>query len=286
MGLRTLLAAVCCGMLLASSAQADDKKVCSDAYVQAQALRSTHKLIAARDQLLVCARTQCTWMTGDCVKWLSEVDAAMPSFVFEVKDGEGDDLSAVQVTMDGHPLATKLDGSAIEIDPGEHHFGFNAADGTAHTEKKIVAREGDKNRHVSVSLGSGQPPAPQAANPKEKEESPAAESSGGTQRTIGFVVGGIGIAGLVVGSVFGVMSLSGSPCDSTTKTCTSQADHDTLIAHETVANVGLSVGLVAVAIGGYLLLTAPGEASTKEPASTSISPWIGWGSAGLAGSFQ
>lgn len=33
----------------------------------------------------------------------------MPSLVFEAKDRAGNDLGAVRVTMDGQPLAEKLD---------------------------------------------------------------------------------------------------------------------------------------------------------------------------------
>ncbi len=117
----------------ATAARADDKTTCADAYSTSQSLRDEHKLLAARAQLRVCARQACAryargQMVTDCTTWLAQVDQAIPSIVFAVKDGSGNDLSAVRVTMDGQPLTDKLDGTAIQIDPGEHHFSFESAD--------------------------------------------------------------------------------------------------------------------------------------------------------------
>jgi len=286
--MRTVLTFI--GVIAASAvatvSAADDKKTCRDAYVAAQTLRDQHQLVEARDQLRTCARKECApsmrgQMVKDCTDWLAQVEAALPSIVFDVKDGNGNDLSAVKVTMDGQPFAEKLDGSGLPIDPGEHRFTFDDVDGLAHSEKTLVMHEGEKDRHVSVALGAPSGAAPAAAT----LPAAASVSDGSTQRTIGLVVGGVGVAGVVVGSIFGGMALSGSPCSSNSKTCATQADHDTLVAHETIANIGLGVGLVGLVVGGYLFLTAHPTTSTKEPASASVAPWIGWGAAGVTGRF-
>ncbi len=209
-------AALALGILVATAyateVRADDKKVCGDAYATSQSLRDEHRLLAARDQLRLCARQSCAPFAGgqivkDCTSWLAQVEPIIPSLVFEVKDGNGNDLSAVKVTMDDKPLADRLDGTGLQVDPGEHRFAFDTTD--AHADKTILVREGDRDRHVSVVLGAPSG----ASSPPASSPAAASSSDGSTQRMIGMVVGGVGVAGVVVGSIFGGMALSGSPCN-------------------------------------------------------------------------
>src|SRR5882724_84046 len=89
--------------------------------------RNDHNLRAARAQLLVCAASACPAdVRTECTRRVAEVNAAMPTVVFAAKDQTGKDLAAVKVTMDGEPLADRLDGTALSVDPGEHSFVFDA----------------------------------------------------------------------------------------------------------------------------------------------------------------
>jgi hypothetical protein len=146
-------AALAASCFLASGALADEKQVCSDAYSKAQTFRDAHKLTAAREQLRVCARSECPgFIAKDCAGWLKEVEPRIPSVVFIAKGAGGADLIDVKVSMDGTPLVTKLDGLAIDVDPGAHDFVFEAADGKA--EQKVVVTEGAKAQRVSVTFGA------------------------------------------------------------------------------------------------------------------------------------
>jgi hypothetical protein len=70
-----------------SSARADDKKVCSDAYEKAQSLRDEGKLVTARDQMRTCARATCAkFIAKDCATWLADVEARIPSVVLSATD--------------------------------------------------------------------------------------------------------------------------------------------------------------------------------------------------------
>src|ERR1700733_12916639 len=81
----------------ATASLADDKSVCTDAYVAAQTLRNAHRLVEAREQLRVCARQECSanmrgQMIADCTSWLTEVESSMPSIVLGAKDAAGGDM--------------------------------------------------------------------------------------------------------------------------------------------------------------------------------------------------
>lgn len=60
----------------------------------------------------------------DCAEQLAELEKKMPSVVIKVKDKAGNDAVAVKVSSDGVPLTDTLDGRAIPLDPGVHTFRF------------------------------------------------------------------------------------------------------------------------------------------------------------------
>jgi hypothetical protein len=116
-------------------------------------LRNAHKLRDARSKLLICSASSCPAdIRTECVRRMAEVNAAIPGIVFDAKDAAGNDLVAVTVTMDGHTLTERLEGTAISIDPGPHKFAF-ATTGQPRVEKQFVIREGEKNRRERILFG-------------------------------------------------------------------------------------------------------------------------------------
>jgi hypothetical protein len=203
-------------LLVGSSAVAEEptKQECVSANESAQELRDAGKLREARVRLATCILQSCPApVREDCAKRLDEVDNAMPSLVFEARDESGRDLSAVRVTMDGEPLANNLDGTAIAVDPGRHRFAFEAV-GLPIATKTLVLLEGDKRRHERVGLvATPVAPTPDGAGPASAGGSsmdPVGKTSVDrrAQRTIGFALGGAGVVGLAIGSVFAFVSKS------------------------------------------------------------------------------
>ena len=130
--------------------------------------------------------------------------------------------------------------------------------------------------------------------PREGEQNPAAAATVAEtpSHTPAYVVGGIGVAGIVVGSIFGILaignksSLNGE-CDAA-KHCTagSQSDIDSFTRNSTISTVGFSVGLVGLAAGTILFLTErPKTEPTPAPTALRVTPWVGLGSAGVNGTF-
>jgi hypothetical protein len=135
------------------------KEQCIEANGQGQELRHGNKLSAARAQLLRCADPSCPALVrDDCTKRLDEVERMQPTIVFVAKDGAGQDLTAVKVTVDGEPLTDKLDGSELRVDPGAHTFTF-AVQGLKPVNKTLVLAPGEKDRRESIVVGAPAAPA-------------------------------------------------------------------------------------------------------------------------------
>jgi hypothetical protein len=204
---------------------------------------------------------------------IDEVNAASPTIVFEVKNGAGKELSAVKVSADGQVIVDHLDGSALPIDPGAHEFTFESA-GLPPLTQTIILHEGEKDRRETVVLG-GSAGTPQTAStgdntattPDTGGESKPSES-GQTLRTLGIVGGAVGVAGLGVGTVFGILASSSwknAQHDCPTRTgCPAKAmnERSTALTDATVSTIGFIAGGVLLAGGLTLFFTAPKGGST------------------------
>jgi hypothetical protein len=264
-------------------ADADATKAeCVKANADAQTLRIAGKIGASRDKLTLCADASCPAMVrDDCTQRLDELEHAQPTIVFDVKDASGSDVGAVKVTIDGQPLADKLAGTALKVDPGEHAFTFTA-DGQAPLTRSFVIHEGEKERREVIVLHAQSPAAP--------SPDPGGAGSGlGTQRVLGLTAGALGVAGVVVGSIFGISSTSAASrqatdCASPT-ICTNHAqalsDHSTATTDGTLSTVAFIAGGALLAAGVTLFLTG-GRSSERTSGGLVVTPSVGPGTAALS----
>jgi hypothetical protein len=275
------------GASMATVAHAQDTDACIGANEKAVALRRADKLIEEQAALSTCAASSCpNTVRTSCLQRLGLVGQAIPSIVFVAKDASGHDLAAVKLTIDGAPYADRLDGSAIELDPGEHEFRFEVA-GQAPVVVRFVTHQGEQNRRETIVFEVA--PVPPAVVPPASPAFGAADSNpttpaaadqtaadlGGTQRTFGLVVGGVGVAGLVAGAVFGGLSMAahngyekscGSQVGAPTGFCKSQgvSGESDAATKGTLSTIFFIGGGVATAAGAVLFLTAPkGSAGTQ-----------------------
>ena len=254
-------AVVLSGLLAGPRAFADDKAACLDASLQAQALRNAHKLVEARVQFQVCAASKCpAVVASDCTTWLAEVEKSLPSVVLSARSGAGKDLVDVKVSLDGKPLVSSLDGQAMPMNAGLHTFHFEGADGTI-LDQQFVVREGEKNQAVAVVLGPAPPQKP-ATSPDNPAD---AGSPSSTWKTAGWVLGGVGIIGLGVGTVFGVVALGNKSSDCPTASTCKDGSLGGLRSEAHVSDIGLIAGGVLLASGAALVLFAP--SGTHEASS-------------------
>lgn len=285
------------GILLSSTAAHADvsKEQCVDANVDAQSLRRAGKLHDARAQLELCGRPSCPALVrSDCLKRLDELERAQPAIVIQAKDDSGADLGAVRVAVDGTLLTDKLDGKPLRVDPGEHVFVFEAP-GRSPLTRTWIINEGDKDRRERIVLG-GDATAARDALPTTGGAAPAAarplapEDGASPRRTLAFVVGGLGVAGLAAGSVFGLMASSRldsqrSNCESPTS-CPNRAqaleDHDAMSTNATLSTIGFVAGGALLVGGVVLLVTAGGRRSPSRTSALVVSPALGPSTAGLS----
>jgi hypothetical protein len=126
------------------------KIACADAYERAQLRRNERKLRSARADLVSCLQVCPAMVRPDCLRWLGEVDADLPTVVFEARDGRANEIFDVRVRVDREPLVERLDGGALPVDPGVHTFLYER-DGQAR-EQVVTVREGEKNRKLMVTF--------------------------------------------------------------------------------------------------------------------------------------
>ncbi|WP_437932449.1 hypothetical protein WMF37_25380 [Sorangium sp. So ce291] len=153
------------------------KRACAAAYERAQGLRRDGKLIAAREALIACSQPTCpAAAVADCGPWLAEVEKSLPSVVIAARDAGGRERLDVRVLVDGRLLAAALDGKALPVDPGPHTFRYEPAGGPA-VEERVLIREGEKNRAITVILGAPPAGAPSSPRPMVAPAAPSAPPS-------------------------------------------------------------------------------------------------------------
>jgi len=188
---------------------------CIKTYEDSVPLRKHHQLKAARAKVLLCSSEACPAdIRTECLNRLAEIDASMPTVVFEAKDAAGAMVFAVKVKMDGDLLTERLEGSALPIDPGEHTFTFEVA-GRPGVEKHLMIFEGDKLRRERVEFealatpnpGSPQPGALLKSEPLEPPR-PAAKAPLGKGRIAALALGGVGVVATGVGVAYTFVAMS------------------------------------------------------------------------------
>lgn len=258
-----------------AAAAKPDTNACIAAFDRGQRARSDKKLREAQTELLVCTRESCpAVLRTDCAGVLRSVQSAVPTIVLAADDGEGHDVTDATVHAGTERVAEKLDGRAIEFDPGAYDFRFERAGGAVVTVHAVL-REGEKNRVVRASFAAKMASASaSAAEPVATAPTPA--DGGAVRRPIvGYALpAGLAVIGVAALAVSGVSRLSfDSQVDDMRARCApecTQSERSELSSALVTANVALGVGIgaVALAVGSWFLFE-PGSAKR----SASLTRW-------------
>jgi hypothetical protein len=221
----------------------------------------------------------------------SALEPRVPKLTIELAPGVP---TGTSVTRGSIAVAGTNLGAELPVDPGKHVITVSAP-GREAKAYEITLEEGKKER-LKVEPG---PPLAPTADPAGPIATPGpaltASSSGqppppppprsGGPRTAGFVIGGVGALGLVLGGVTGALTIAKTSdveamCPMPDR-CTTEgvAIADSARTFGLVSTIAFAAGAAGVGIGAVLVLTSkPGG---PEPA-TALAPLVLPGGAGLS----
>jgi hypothetical protein len=242
------------------AASAQEMLACVSAAEQAQRLKAAGKYMQARAQLLICSRDVCpSVVRSDCTRWRGEIEGSVPTIVIRAQDPRGQDLTDVKVWIDGAPLAERIDGLPVEVDPGRHVITAEH-NGSKKFRQEILVGTGDRNRTVPLAFEDLEPltpvPIPPPAPLGPARVSPAA-----------WVFAGVSVAAAGAGTFFLVSAIRDKNalerdnckpnCDAG-RVSTGQRKAD-------FATVGYGAALVSAGVATYFFLTPSRPKSTTLP---------------------
>lgn len=203
---------------------------------------------------------------------IEKLRPAIPTLTIVLPPGAPRDA---RVSRDGTELSAAALGIALPVDPGEHVVKLEAGGRRPSEQRFTLDRSQKKTIELTLSGAADATPQALAAEPSSAER-------GKTQRIAGFVVGGVGVATLVMGGVMGGLTLAkkSTILDNCKDT---QCNHEGKLAADSakttglVSTIGFGVGAAALVTGIIVLVTAPKKADDKS-ARVSIVPM---GEAGL-----
>jgi hypothetical protein len=227
-----------------SVARAED--ACAAAYEESQVARSEGRLRAAQRELSSCIHAECPeFIRTDCARWLSEVEAALPSLVLTVNE-HGVEVADVAVEFDGELLLSRIEGRAVPVDPGRHVLTFRR-EGEKPASLAVVIREGEKNRRIVAEFATQTP----ASAPPTS--SPAPSQRRAEYGVWPHVLLGVGAAGVAGFATFGLLGVKAK--HDLEQTCSPRCADGPIDAVHTkfvLADASLAVGVLALAASGYL----------------------------------
>jgi len=193
------------------------------------------------------------------------LEAKLSTLTVVVPDATG--WAGLEVKRDGVPIGRASWGSAVPVDPGEHVVEAAAPGKKPWKTVVVIGANADKQTLAVPQLA----PAPSAAPAPAASEaiavtSPTTTPSNG-RRTAGLVVGGIGVVGVAIGTVFAIKMSSSNHdatqiCADNPNACPGEqiVQHGSLLddakTDRAAAAIGFAAGTVGVVSGIVLVLTA------------------------------
>jgi hypothetical protein len=200
-------------------------------------------------------------------KHLAVVEPKLSKITIEVAKEANE--PGLTVTLDGAPLGAAAWGVGMPVDPGPHQVTASAPNKTTF-EQQIEIENGSSTLKIpKLAAAAGAAAGPRAVD-TDSEKKPVTDEApaGNGKRTAGFVIGGVGLVALGVGGYFGMRAFSkwSEREDNCVGGCSPAAKSagDDAQSAATAANIGIGVGLVAIGVGTYLVLSAK---SSSEPSA-------------------
>ncbi|MEZ4224156.1 MAG: hypothetical protein R3B13_24620 [Polyangiaceae bacterium] len=188
-------------------------------------------------------------------------------------------ISGLVVERGSVTLNPAVYGVSVPMDAGTHTIVASAAGYESFTTQ-VVVKDGEKasvkipalSAEASATAAPDPAPepvpaaAPPTPSPPPSVPPPRDTGTGDGQRTLGLVLGGVGVAGVVVGGVFGLSAINknddakafcprGNVCDDPKGVSLTEDAKDAAL----VSNIAFGVGGAALVAGAVLYFTAPSD---------------------------
>jgi hypothetical protein len=186
---------------------------------------------------------------------------------------------SVAITRNGNPVDPAMLDTPMPVDPGEHIV-VAASPGKREWSTKVNVGPNGQRASVTIPILPDEPIAMQQPQPAEKGVAvdTGGSSPGQTQRYLAIGAGVVGVAGIVVGTIFGLNASSdwdeAQKCDEDPMCGNAGTLSDDASSAATISTVGFIVGGLGLAGGAVLWLTAPSEES-NDPDRASVSVGLG-----------
>jgi hypothetical protein len=250
------------GKSSARSQTHDVVEACLNNHAQGQEFRLDGKLIEARDAFLLCSATRCpAQVQRDCVNYLEQVQVELPSVVLRVL-ADGASRADVSVSIDGRVVLDKLNGKALELNPGGHELRVTL-DGYHPYQQSLIVSEGERFRVVEVVFSTPKQ-APVEAPRKLERHRPIPWST--------YLLGGLGIVAVSSGVGWGLSTWALR--DELQAGCApicSRASVSILKQRALFADVSWGIGAVSLITAGIFYVLRP-EVMVEQPVQVGVAP--------------
>jgi hypothetical protein len=286
--IRTALVIAAC-LTASSLASAGEltKEECVDAHSRGQDAKEQNKLSLARKLFLTCAQPTCpTLVQGDCARFADELTRMQPSITFVARDGSGADLPDTTIYIDGVLVATRIDGTSHDVDPGSHTVKFQS--GSKEQTMTVVIGSGEKGRTVVATFGSPPRAVPAggaaAASLSAKTATGPRTTHPKGARLLMYGGGALTVGGVALG-VIGMLRVP-SNCSLSTHQCAAPPGDPSIGSASSAAKMadyGWAIGITgvtALAIGTYWYFS--GAKTEKVEEHVAVTPWLAPTGGGLA----
>ncbi|WP_438021336.1 hypothetical protein WMF18_20660 [Sorangium sp. So ce315] len=213
----------------------------------------------------------------------SELEARLTRLVLEVAQA----APGMAIMLNGQELsATAATGSGIPVDPGTATVEARAP-GKQPWSQQVTLDPGPSTTRVTIPpladvaaaapAGAPPPAPPPSTQARPEAAAPGAPRAGGNpMRTLGFVAGGVGLAGIGVGAVFGILTMQ--KAGDVEAGCSgnfgcSRADveaNENALTSAMVSNIAIGAGLACVGAGVVMVLMS----GSSEKAAAAERVWI------------
>lgn len=193
--------------------------------------------------------------------------------------------NVTSVTVDGVALPAGAGLVPYRVNPGHHLIVAKGAAAEGRGEIDVAERE-TKSITVKLVATAAPPEPPLEPNPKPPPVAIDVTPKTPAPRTLTWIGFGVAGAGVLAGSITGIMSMSKksdleSACNGTR--CPPSAN-DTLSSANTLATIS-TVSFIVAGVGAGVGVVSLFLAKPPPPNAARVEPWIGAGAAGVRGSF-